>query len=164
MLVFLILLRGRLRCLKITYCKVDNTSSKSNTFEHAKPNNEKDECCPSSSFRNHTGTWVLGVSSHATVTVESSRNRINIVDDVVHVKFARPSSPRQGRSERIAEVVHDEAENRNIIRRDNIAIENDSQSHTLRPFTDMIVGDDASATVGLADGYLKQQDGDTEEE
>lgn len=132
-----------------THCEVDDPSGRSNALEHAEPNKHPHKCTPANSLADKSSTRVVNVAR------PGGHDRINIGDDILHVKLLSATAPRQRALERATEVVHDPGEDGNVVCSDDETVHNDSQTNTLGSLIDSIEGDDDTTAVGLADADLE---------
>lgn len=143
--------------------EVDGAAGDAHALEQAQVHGEPHKGAPAHSLADEARAGVAGVLDDGAAAGDAGHG-IRVGHHVLHVEVLAAARPRQRALERAAEVVHDEAQDRHVVRRHDVPRHDDAQAHAPRVPVDAVVGDDGAAAVGLADGDFQHQHRDAEED
>lgn len=141
----------------------NSAAGQGDAAKHGKPDTEPDEGGPSDSLADEAQVRVLGVLDDA-AAFDNSRDGSNIGDDIVVKEIIDTTIPSQRAMEGHAKVVHNPAQDGHVVCNDDVSRKHDAKANTLEPIVHAVVGRDYTSAIGLSDGNLEEEYGDSEEE
>lgn len=148
-----------------THGEVDNTTGETSATEDGDPHEKPGEDTPANCLSIYGSAHVLNPAGDcASIVAVVARNGFRVVVDDRLVELGSATSPREGAGERVSEIDHDPGKIDDEVRADDETDVQHGETGALETVVDTVVCDDATATVGIADGDFEDKDGNGDEE
>lgn len=138
--------------------EVDDAAREPHAAEDGHPNQEPDEDAPGHRLANQLRVGVLREGQDgSTIRREAAGNWVRVRHNVVVVEVVEAALPWQGARKGVTEIVHDPGQVHSEILDHDEAHKDGAEAHPFEPAMYVMEGDDGAAAVSLANGDLKNQ-------
>ena len=145
-----------------THGDIYDATGQADAAEHAQPDDEPDKGTPADGLPDEAFPGVTGVGQDRAVWGKGAIDGFDVGEDTIVVKGLAIGFPGERALERVAEVVHDPAEDWHVVASNDIAGEDGANADAPCALVEGVESDDTAAAGRLAEGDLEDEQRDGE--